>query len=355
MDRRKFLIGTAAASAWTLTSSLAHVPEFLKGKRMGIVVHSYGVRWNSTIASKKYPGFKNAIDLMVHCHAIGASGIQVMVKDWSVDFAQKVRDQREKLGLYLEGSIGLPFKPEDVSKFEQEVLAAREAGAQVLRTVATTGRRYEVYHSHGEFQKAIELAAAALQRVEPVLKKHQVKLAVENHKDWRANELVDLLKKTDSEWVGATLDFGNSIALIEDPMDVIRTLAPWAFSTHVKDMGLEPYTDGFLLSEVPLGQGILDLQQIIAECEKHNKDITLNLEMITRDPLEIPCMKPDYWATFGETHGSELARTLRLVRERKGSEQLPRTSHLAAEEKLALEEENILKCLDYCSKKLGLN
>lgn len=322
---------------------------------MGIVVHSYGIRWNSKVESNKYPGFQNAIDLMMHCRDIGAGGIQVMVKDWSADFATKVRDQREKLGLYVEGSIGLPFRPEDTPKFELEVVAAREAGARVLRTVASTGRRYEVYQSQEEFQRAFDLASTTLQRVEPILRKYQMKLAVENHKDWRAYELVDLLKKANSEWIGATLDFGNSIALIEDPMEVIRTLAPLAFSTHVKDMGLEEYPDGFLLSEVPLGQGMLDLQQIVSLCEEHNREITLNLEMITRDPLEIPCMKPNYWATFGETRGSELARTLRMVREKKSTERLPRTSPLNPEEKLALEEENILKCLTYSTTKLGLN
>jgi 3-oxoisoapionate decarboxylase len=354
MDRRKFLLGSAAASAWAL-SPFAHIPEFLKGKRMGIVVHSYGIRWNSKAESKKYPGFQNATDLMTHCQEIGASGVQVMVKDWSPDFAKKVRDHREKLELYLEGSIGLPGKPEEISKFEQEVMAAKEAGAAVLRTVASSGRRYEVYHSSEEFQSAWAQALRSLQWAEPVVRKHQVKLAVENHKDWRAGELVDLLKKVNSEWVGVTLDFGNSIALIEDPMEVVQTLSPFAFSTHVKDMGLEEYPDGFLLSEVPLGKGVLDLQKMVALCEQHNPTISLNLEMITRDPLEIPCLKSAYWATFGETRGSELARALRRIRELKSKDSLPRVSQLSTEEKLMTEEENILLCLAYSETKLGLN
>ena len=58
-------------------------------------------------------------------------------------------------------------------------------------------------------------------------------LAVENHKDWLAAELVDIMQKLNSEWIGVTLDFGNSIALIEDPMDVVETLAPYIFSAHV--------------------------------------------------------------------------------------------------------------------------
>ncbi len=352
MDRREFLVG-ASAGAFALTS-FAQVPDFFKDKRMGIVVHSYGNRWNSKIESQKYPGFTNALDLLDHCHKIGAGGIQVVVKDWSADFAKKVRDKREKLGLYVEGSIGLPSKPEDVSKFEQDVINAKEAGAMVLRTVASSGRRYEVYHSKEEFQGAYAKALTSLQLAEPIARKHKVRIALENHKDWRANELVSILKKIGSEWIGVTLDFGNSIALMEDPMEVIQTLVPYVFSTHVKDMGVSEYPDGFLLSEVPLGKGILDLQKIVTSCTEHNPNVTFNLEMITRDPLEIPCLKSEYWATFEDTSGSELARMLRMVRQKNYKDGLPRISQLLPEEKLAAEEANIVSCLQFSENDLGL-
>jgi 3-oxoisoapionate decarboxylase len=321
---------------------------------MGIVVHSYGSRLNSKVGSQKYPGFADALSLMEHCQQIGAGGVQVVVSNWTSDFAQKVRRQSEKLGLYVEGSIGVPNNAQDVARFEQEVKNAKEAGMQVLRTVCSGGRRYENYHSMEAFQQLQKNALASLQLAEPILHKHTMKLAVENHKDWRAPELERMLKQLHSEWVGVTLDFGNSISLLEDPMEVIQTLAPYAFSTHVKDMGLEEYPDGFLLSEVPLGKGILDLPRIIALCRKHNPNITFNLEMITRDPLEIPCLKSEYWATFGGVAGSELARTLTMVRQHKNQSPLPRVSQLSPEGKLAVEEQNILACLDYSKNTLQL-
>ncbi len=78
--------------------------------------------------------------------------------------------------------------------------------------------------------------------VEPILKKHKVaKPAVENHKDRRAPELGVIDEKLSSEHVGVTLDFGNSIALMEQPMSVIETLVPYVVSTHVKDMAVDEY------------------------------------------------------------------------------------------------------------------
>jgi sugar phosphate isomerase/epimerase len=180
-----------------------------------------------------------------------------------------------------------------------------------------------------------------------------MKLAVENHKDWRAVELASIMKAMTSEWVGTTVDFGNSIALLEDPMEVVKTLAPYAISTHVKDMAVEEYADGFRLSEVPLGRGFLDLAAMVAFCRQYNSEINFNLEMITRDPLEIPCLTDNYWATFENLSASELARIMRMVK-KNYSAPLPRVSQLSVDDRLTEEEKNNVACLDFSYEKLNL-
>ncbi len=349
-SRREFLkkasLGAAAASF-----PFAALPESLKGVPMGVVVHSYS-RYGSKVESQKYPGFKDAIELMLHCHSIGAGGIQTTVGGWAEDFGKKVRDEREKLGMYLEGSIGLPKTPDDVARFESELLAAKEAGAVILRTACLSGRRYETFKNESDWLAFKENSLRSIRLAELVVRKHQVKLAVENHKDWKAAELKQIIQELDSEWVGVTLDFGNNLSLLEDPMEVIRTLAPFAFSTHVKDMGVKSYEKGFLLSEVPLGTGIVDLKEAVDLCHKHNPTVTFSLEMITRDPLEIPCLEESYWVTFQNPPAQELAKTLRLVRDHSYADSLPAVTGLSPERRLAYEEENVLKCLAYSKKEL---
>lgn len=348
-DRRSFL-KTSGLGLAALAFPFPLLPDYLKDVPMGIVVHSYGARWHSKVESSSYPGFQDALDLMAHCHQIGAGGIQVGVNGWAVDFAKKVRDQRENMGMYLEGSIGLPKSSAEVAAFETEVKAAKEAGATILRTVCLSGRRYENFHSAQEFQDFKTQALQSIHLAIPIVEKYKMKLAVENHKDWKAAELAAIIRDIDCEWLGVTLDFGNNVSLLEDPMEVIRTLAPLAFSTHIKDMGVKKYTDGFLLSEVPLGQGIVDVKEGVKLCRKYNPAITFSLEMITRDPLKIPCMTEGYWATFEEIKGENFEKTMAMVEKHEFKSDLPSTSNLDPEGRLAFEESNVLDCLKYSRK-----
>lgn len=74
------------------------------------------------------------------------------------------------------------------------------------------GRVYENFHSPEAFQEFQRNSLVSLQIAEPIVRKHKMKLAVENHKDWRADELVNILQKLNSEWIGVTLDFENTLS-----------------------------------------------------------------------------------------------------------------------------------------------
>src|SRR5258708_39458831 len=108
---------------------------------MGVVVHSYWSRWNSKTESKKYPGFTNAIELLEHCHELGAGGLQVGVSKWTEDFAKKVRDRREKVGAYLEGSIGVTGKTEEVLRVWEGKFKTKEKGARGVGNSSSAGKQ----------------------------------------------------------------------------------------------------------------------------------------------------------------------------------------------------------------------
>jgi sugar phosphate isomerase/epimerase len=352
LTRRELLAACAAAvPALAGLPSRAGPPADAPRSRLGVVAYSFSIRLAADRGAGT-PGLADPLAFVEHCHRLGAGGVQVGLGARDPDYTARLRDQLGANGMYLEGVVGLPKDRTDVDRFAAEVRTAKEAGAVVLRTARMGGRRYETFDSAAAFRKWREQADASLALAEPVVARHDLRLAVENHKDLRSGELADLLKRLDSRHVGACVDTGNNIALLEDPLEVVQTLAPWAYTVHLKDMGVAEYDDGFLLAEVPLGEGILDLKKVVAVLRGARPEVRFNLEMITRDPLKVPCLTEKYWATLDGVPSRDLARTLALARRRKQS--LPMLSGLPRERQLAVEEDNVRKCLAYARDRLDL-
>jgi sugar phosphate isomerase/epimerase len=331
-----------AAGAGNLLGLAAPAGRPRTPARMGVVIHSYAIR-----------RFDDPLRFLEHCRALGAGGVQTGLGVRDDAYAARLRGVLLKHNLYLEGSIRLPRDKADIERFTAEVRTVKRCGATTFRTVLMTGRRYEVFKRAGDFRRFVLQAREALARARPVVEKHEVRMAVENHKDLQAPELLEVLRKLDSPFAGVCIDTGNNIALLETPHKTVEMLAPHVFTTHVKDMGVEEYPDGFLLAEVPLGTGFLDLPKLVAALRKARPDVRVNLEMITRDPLKIPCLTPGYWATLEEVPGRRLAEMLALVRARAGKKPLPRISELNRKERLEREEDNVRRSLRYAKERLN--
>jgi sugar phosphate isomerase/epimerase len=185
-----------------------------------------------------------------------------------------------------------------------------------------------------------------------IAERHRIPLAVENHRDRTLQELLPLLARYSSEYLGVCLDTGNNLALLDDPYEVVEHLAPYAVSTHIKDMGVEEYNEGFLLVEVPLGEGFLDLKRMTSAIRKARPKTPMTLEMITRDPTPVPCLGPKYWKAMPEMDARRLAGALEMVRRNKPASPLPRPSKLASRALQRLEEDNVKQCLHYAREQL---
>lgn len=334
MTRRQLLLAGAAAA----------VPAF------GVPHTAMGIATTSFMTLREHDTY----EFLEYCHALGAGGIQAALTSLEPEYLRKLRERAESYGMYLEVMVELP-KEADASSFERTVAAAKSVGALCIRTAALGGRRYETFSQLSDWQEFVKRSLAAVDRALLIVTKQQVPLAIENHKDWTAHELASLVKDRSSEYLGVCLDTGNNIALLDNPMDAIETLAPYAISTHFKDMAVEPYPDGFLLSEVPLGEGIVDLHQAVATLQRARPKTRFTLEMITRNPLKVPCLTDKYWATFPNRNGKYLADTLRMVNE--GAGRLQHLPHVDGESRpglLQLEEENVKQCLHYARTRLGL-
>jgi sugar phosphate isomerase/epimerase len=322
--------------------------------RMGLVEYCVGIQQRHKQLLPNQSDCSTALGFLEYAAKVGAGGIQYSLKPADISSLDQFRKKLETSGLFFEASISLPKDDSDSDRFERDVLNARKARASLARTVMLGGRRYETFDSSQEFETWSARAIHSLELAKPILVRHKFPLAVENHKDHRLAEKIAILKKIDCEYIGACVDVGNNISLLDDPIELVRQLAPWAMTVHFKDQALRPYADGFLLADAALGQGSLDLPKMVEILIAANPKIHFNLEVITRDPLKVPVFTEKYWATLKDVPASDLAATWARVKSDNSPASFALVSEMKPEEQIQAEKRNIDLSLKYAHEHLGL-
>jgi sugar phosphate isomerase/epimerase len=346
MISRREMLGTAAGfeSAWLARADEKPLPN-LGGAPAGFPIRTRAAR-----------GGGKPFDFVEHCHSLGLGVVETRLASTDTEAVKTLRDKVERYHMRLILDVGYPRDEAGVAAFEAGVKAARECGAVSLHA-AMTGRRYEDMNSFEEFKQNFERCQKSIALAEPILRRHRMRLGIENHKGWRSAEQAAWLKRVASEWVGVHFDFGNNIALCEEPSATLRNLLPFTFACHIKDMAVQPYEDGFLLSEVPLGEGLLDIKGMVAALRQKDPNVPFDLEMITRDPLKVPVFTEKYWVSFDDTYsplpGRDFAKLVMLVHHNSPKSPLPRVTGLSPEAQLKLEDDCIAKSIEYARKFLS--
>lgn len=351
LTRRHFARTVGAASALAATGGLRAARQ----TNMGVGSASYHLRSRYDRRDNK-PPLTETLTFLDYGYELGAGGVQCGVSEVSNSYARKIRAKCEEYGMYFEASGRLPNDDTEIDQFKDFCKAVRNSGAKVIRTVLFPGRRYENHVSMETYEQAEKQAWHKLTLAEPTLRKMGLKAAIENHKNLRIPDMLSLMKRLQSEYVGVTVDFGNNYTLMENPIQIAEAFAPYAYSSHIKDHQLQEYEDGFRLLDVPLGEGIIDLKQVINILRGAQPSIKFTLETMTRDALDVPWLTDKYWATFDhdDLSGRDLAHTLMTVKATQPKEPFERISKLSKEEQIRLEDDNVRKGIAYARDVLGL-
>ena len=64
------------------------------------------------------------------------------------------------------------------------------------------GRRYEDFKNRSGWEQLKKNSWTRLKLAEPIVRKHKIKLAVENHKDWQIPDLLEFVHGLASEYIG---------------------------------------------------------------------------------------------------------------------------------------------------------
>ncbi len=333
MDRREFLMTSVAAAGVAATMSNDLLAQELPP------ISDCGLATAGVGHHRRRMG-DDPIAYIEYCRSLGAGGVQMGLGGAD---PRQIRQRLDDLGMWIEGSIRAPSSlDEGTDEFEKQLVDFRTAGASVVRYVSRmprpgNGRRYATFTSQEACEAWLAEANEIVMRCLPVAERIGVKIALENHKDRSADELVDVLSKASSEYLGALVDPGNNISFVERPEYTCSQLAPYVLMASMKEMGVAPYEEGLLLSEVPLGQGATDQVALWNILTSRNKDLKFAVEMIARNPLEVPCLTAGYWEVMPERSASELASFMQWIRE--NASELPHVDDMSPADQLRVEEE----------------
>lgn len=150
----------------------------------------------------------------------------------------------------------------------ESIPRAKLIGAEVMRVTGSSLMfRHEPHGPH------IEALTRQFREAVRIAEEYGVKLAVENHIDYTADEILTLVENVGSPNFGVNFDTGNFLRLLDDPVAGMEKLAPYVFATHIKDLMPNPRalpTDWFFFSGVPVGKGLIDNLELARILKRNN-------------------------------------------------------------------------------------
>jgi len=183
-----------------------------------------------------------------------------------------------------------------------------------------------------------------------------VKIAIENHAgDMQAWELVTLVEEAGRDYVGVTMDSGNATWTLEDPMQNLEILGPYAATTGIRDSAIWESSEGAWVQWTAMGEGDIDFKAYMSRYAELCPRVPVILEIISGITRSYPYLKPDFWKPYQQVRAHEFAKFVALAERGKAREpfKLPE----GKDKKLAEQEyqkDQLERSLRYCREVLGL-
>lgn len=195
----------------------------------------------------------------------------------------EVKAAAEAHGLYLEYNVSFhaPCDPRINSTVKDALLNAQAFGADLVKFSLDIKRPQTLYGSccHPDVMYQLSERYREFKANIPLLEETGLRIAIENHCDTYADEVIWLIEQINHPQVGACVDTINSLCVLEGPEAAIRKMAPYAFCCHFCDNAIIINPDGTHSIGVAIGKGSYDCAKILQTL----KDNAPRLDRITME------------------------------------------------------------------------
>lgn len=197
---------------------------------------------------------------------------------------ENIKNKVFEKGLYIEFNWGLPKAGADQRlqfELQEGVKITQKLGADIGKLSLNLKRSQPVLASKNceQVMSQLQYIAKSITEVLPLLEQFGIKLAIENHTDCYASEILWLLAEIDHPLVGACVDIINPLMIGEDPMQCIEELAPFAFTNHFRDSIIEQTQYGCRIVGCALGKGDMDLVKAYELLKNKSNSDRINIEI----------------------------------------------------------------------------
>lgn len=143
-----------------------------------------------------------------------------------------------------------------------------------------------------------------------------IKIAVENHAgDMQAGEVVTLIEEAGgSDYMGANLDAGNASWTLEDPLENLEIMGPYAVTTSLRDSAIWQSEKGATVQWTAMGEGNVDWAVYFKRFRELCPGVPVHIETISGFNREIPFLEAGFMDMFPDMKATTLARYLRWAK-----------------------------------------
>lgn len=255
--------------------------------------------------NRSKPGFMSREDVLKFYSDVHAEGVELMDEYWHDCSPEHLRS--------LAGDLGLPITCYvffvDLACPQKQRQEQIDNGRRLLDRTSAIGTPRAmivpaVYKSEFSYSDQQNWVIDGLRVLAEHAESLGLKLLAENI-DYmpvrplmgRGSQCREICEKVDSPAFRLIYDAGCSLAVNEDPIDTLRTMAPYLHHVHVKNARrfrvgeqaerFQTSDTGERFASTPLSEGLVNIPQVIAELEKMGYSGPVLLEYQGEDPLDV--------------------------------------------------------------------
>jgi sugar phosphate isomerase/epimerase len=257
--------------------------------RLGIGSWTYG--WSVGVRGYPLPHHPlTALELLGRAHDFGLEVVQIAdnlpLHLLSKSELAELKARADAWNIEIEiGTTGI--HPDHLSLYLE---LARSMGARLVRSLLSN------------IQNRPDLVQAAdwIRGAMPAFEAAEICLALENYEHCTSEELANLIREIGSPSLAICLDTVNSLGALETPDKVVKELAPFVRSLHIKDFDIARVGSrmGFTIVGKPAGEGLLNVDWLLKELRSAGSEPNIILELWTphTGDLEETILLEQEWA-----------------------------------------------------------